>query len=146
MSGILMFDSWRVFRDTFEPYRCWLLLLDRPKLDLKQGDQVFEVGPGTRDGGFDKKPLWDGHRFQVRRCFQEGEAALVIDELEDWQVAGLFGGELPPWPLEGVALQQIRAALKDVMPRTPLAQMGQEGSSVVPRQPSVRRTPGETLS
>ena len=115
MPGILDFDRWGAFNDTFHPYRVWTLTSAAPDLDLRQGDQVYEVGPESRYLDFDKKPLWGGQRFQARRPQSVGESEVMCD-IEDWQAVTLFGGELPPWPLEGVALQRIHEALLDVMP------------------------------
>ena len=35
MPGILSFDRWGAFQDTFEPYRAWTLCGDVPGLDLR---------------------------------------------------------------------------------------------------------------
>ena len=105
----------RVFRDTFEPHREWTVLRDAPDLELETGDKLLEVGPGSRDilrlAERTKKALWHGNRFQARRE-EEGEDDDVLDDFEDWQaISFLFDGALPPWPVEGVAMQEIRAAL-----------------------------------
>lgn len=107
-SRLLVFDSWGVFTDTFEPYRRWTSSGPIPEHYMRRGDQIFELSPET-----DYRDTWRGCRFQARRG---GTKNKILDDLEDWQAAKLFGGELPPWPLEGDVLMRIHAALLDIMP------------------------------
>ena len=104
MPGMLEFGRWSAFSDSFEPYRMWTLCRDVSSLDLRRGDEIFEVGPGSR-----QREHWDCYRFQARRPQEADEQPEAICNLEDWQAADLFGGELPPWPLEGIALQRSTA-------------------------------------
>lgn len=113
------FVRWGAFRDNFEPYRVWEFLWDVPEHDIRRGYVLMEVGPGSHDQGAGKKALWDGHRFQVRDS-DSGDFEVVC-ELEEWQVVKLFSGEVPPWPLEGFALQELRRVFKDLMPLGPQA-------------------------
>ena len=57
-----------------------------------------------------------GTVIQARREEEGEEDYEVVDDFEDWEVAGLFGGELPLWPPEGVAMQRIQAALLEARP------------------------------
>ncbi|HSW31885.1 MAG TPA: hypothetical protein VLH75_20545 [Longimicrobiales bacterium] len=111
--GLLRFDGWGAFNDTFDPVRIWTFLRAVPRLDIPAGAKLLEVAPGARGSHVledDGEPLWEGKRWQVR----EGKEALT--ELEDWETAQLFGGEVPPWPLVGDTLRRIREALADLLP------------------------------
>lgn len=119
MPGILAFDKWAAFTDTYEPYRRWILTGDAAAFDLQVGDYIYEVGDGSRGHpgvDDDDDVRWDGCLFQARRKGKVSGDDKVIRDLETWQVMQLFGGELPSWPVEGGALQRIRAALMDVLP------------------------------
>lgn len=112
--GILRFLSWNSFADTFEPYREWEFLGSVEAYQVRAGDLLLEIGPGMGGGGPSPGQRWDGCRFQARREGRSRDA--VVGNLEDWEAAALFGGELPPWPLEGFVLERLREALMDVMP------------------------------
>jgi hypothetical protein len=113
MAGSLLFSQWRVFTDTYEPYREWIMCGDRRDLDIRHGDRVLEVAPSARGAPGVKEEHWDGCRFQVRRGDANGK---VVRDLDEWQVRQLHGGELPTWPPEGLALNRIQTALLEVMP------------------------------
>ncbi len=98
--GWVRFDKWGAFTDTHEPYRRWKAWCDVPEVGVREGDFLFE-----REGYG-----WEGCRFQIRRGKE------VVDELEDWQAAKLFFGELPVWPLEGHLLAEIKRLLEDSLP------------------------------
>ncbi len=112
--GILRFSGWNSFADTFEPYREWEFLIPVEAYQIRAGDLLLEIGPEKGGGGLSPGQRWDGCRFQIRR---EGRARdAVIGNLEEWEAVPFFGGALPPWPLEGFALERLREALMDVMP------------------------------
>lgn len=107
------FERWGVFTDWHEPYREWRVLKDLPDLDARAGDEILERDPSTRwetqngERGWEELP-WNGCRFQVR---QKG-GKKVRRDVEDWQAVGIFGGQLPPWPVEGRAASAILRALR----------------------------------
>ena len=70
--------------DTFEPHRVWRFSRTVPEFDAKEGFSLYEVGPGSRDWGFDRKPHWDGNRFQVREGL--GGDADAVRNIEEFTV------------------------------------------------------------
>lgn len=109
MAKVLTFSRWGAFSDTLDPFREWTALEDIPELDLREGDRVLEMGP---DGDLE---AWDGLRFQIRRPRPGSRKSRIMRELEIWQTAQLFGGEVPEWPPEGRVLQHFARALTDTL-------------------------------
>lgn len=109
MRRILEFRQWGAFSDTLQPAREWTALAAVPEMELQEGDRVFELGPDA------DLAVWEGRRFQIRRRRRGSRKNRIIRELETWQAAQLFGGELPEWPPEGRVMEAFGRALLDTL-------------------------------
>src|SRR5262245_35985933 len=94
MAGVVGGVKWGVWTDLMEPYRYWQVICPVPESELLPGDTLYQRAAPS-------KHKWEGHRFQVRGKRDGDDEEGVLENLEDWQAATLFGGDIPPWPLEG---------------------------------------------